>query len=367
MRRLAVVSAVAIVASVLLLAPGGALANFGIHGGYTMDTHTCAGCHRAHTAASSITWTNSKNEQDSALLLSPSAQLYEFCFTCHGSAAAGAATNVYDGVYEASEYGTLGDELNSGAFSEAVVGKNHHTYDGSSSHAWGGGGDIVMTCGSCHDVHGSSNYRLLKDVVNGVKVGGYTETSSGDFLPDPYVISNEPGYPAEGWRLHEDGAAQMARYQPNYTTPMYAKAPGEDPSRGISAWCAACHTKYHGSGGSVRYDARDGFGNVMRYPHPVNVPLSNYQGARPLNIAGLELPLAQEYGSWTTRGGAQDWMDCLTCHQSHGSDKKMKGFANVADATDPEPDSGVGSVPPGTTNSFLRLDNRGVCEACHNK
>ena len=26
---------------------------------------------------------------------------------------------------------------------------------------------IEMSCSTCHDVHGSSNYRLLKDVVNG--------------------------------------------------------------------------------------------------------------------------------------------------------------------------------------------------------
>jgi len=366
MKKLSVVFVAAVVASVVLLLPGVALANFGIHGGYTMDTHTCAGCHRAHTAASSITWTNSANEQRSALLLSDSDQLYEFCFTCHGSAAAGAATNVYDGVYEASEYGTLGDELNSGAFSEDVVGDNHHTYDGTAETAWGGDDEIVMTCGSCHDVHGSSNYRLLKDVVNGVEVGGYVEAADGEFLPDPYVISNEPGYPEDGWLLHDAGAAQIADYEPNYTMPMYATAPDNDPDKGISAWCAACHTRYHGTG-PTQYDAQDGFGDVMRYPHPVNVPLSSYLGARPLNISGLELPVAQEYGTWTPEASANDWLDCLTCHKSHGSDRQMSGFADVADATNPEPDSDDGSVPPGTKNAFLRLDNRGVCEACHNK
>ena len=48
-----------------------------------------------------------------------------------------------------------------------------------------------MTCASCHDPHGSSNYRLLTDQVNGNTVGGYV----ADDAPTPYVISVEPGYP----------------------------------------------------------------------------------------------------------------------------------------------------------------------------
>jgi hypothetical protein len=53
----------------------------------------------------------------------------------------------------------------------------------------------------------------------------------------------------------------------------------------------------------------------------------------------------------------------------------MTGYAAVADSTDPQPDSsyglvpgdGLGSVPPDDGNALLRMDNRGVCEACHNK
>jgi len=380
MRKFPLVLAVAVVASVLLIAPGIALANFGPHGGYSMDTDSCAGCHRAHTAASGITWTNTDGERRSALLLSTATELYEFCFTCHGQAAAGADTNVVDGVYEGTDHGSTGMMLNSGAFGDHVVGRNKHTYAGGSWGAWGGGdtgregvistgygNQIVMTCGSCHDVHGSSNYRLLKDVVNGVPVGGYTEPTPGTFVPNPYVISNEPGYPAGGWLLHEPGAAQIAGYTPNYTMPMYAKAPGADPTRGISAWCAACHTQYHRDdlATSSVYDANDGFGYTMRYRHPVNVELGNYKGPRSLIITDQVLPLAQD--SFSPTGSDTDWIDCLTCHRAHGSDAVMEGYANVFDSTDPEPDSGVGAVDPGTKNGLLRLDNRGVCQQCHNK
>ena len=399
LRKFTIALAVAVAASVLLLTPGIALANFAIHGGYPMETDACAGCHRAHTAASSITWTNDADEQRSALLLGTADEVYEFCFTCHGSDAAGAATNVEDGFYESDEYGTLGADLNGGGFGMAFT--STHTFNGGTWGAWGGGWtgkspddpasvlvtgygeQIVMSCSSCHDVHGSSNYRILRDVVNGVRVGGYDPVPTPqDPTPTPFVISNEPGYPAGGWLLHEPGAAQVAGYTPNYTTPMYAKAPGEDPEKGISAWCRACHTQYMTTSGTVQqtsivgdyfagttdpdgaYAANDGFGFVTRHRHPVNTELQNFlNAARPvIEPQALPTATAPDDVSWD-----EAWVDCLTCHVSHGTKATMSGYANVFDSTNPEPDSGVGGVDPANSSALLRLNDRGVCQDCHNK
>ena len=392
MRKLTIALAIAVAASVLLLTPGIALANFAIHGGYSMDTDACAGCHRAHTASSSITWNNGVEDR-SALLISTADETFEFCLTCHGDDAAGAATNVISGVYEADEWGTLGAELNGGGFERVggMAATSNHTFNGGSWGAWGGGEtgrdgiittgygeQIVMSCSSCHDVHGSSNYRILKDVVNGIRVGGY----DGGTVPTPYVISNELGYPSSGWELHEQGAIDMANYQPNYTEPAYAKAPAEDPKKGISGWCQACHTQYMTISGTTTegldadgyfagavntdgaYDANDGFGFVTRHRHPVNVELSNFLGPRDL-IEPANLPLAESLGGDVDFNDS--WVDCLTCHVSHGSAKTMSGFANVWDSTNPEEDSGVGGVDPANSSALLRLNDRGVCQDCHNK
>ena len=350
----------------MLLLPGSALADLRFHGGSAVGPETCAGCHRTHAATGGLTWGDADDEERSALSPARTGPLSDYCFSCHGSATTGATTNVFDGVYESSEHGTPGAELNGGAFGDHLVGGDHHSYDGDASPACGGPDAVVMTCGTCHDFHGSSNYRLLEDVVNGVRVGGYIETAGSARVPDPFVISNETGYPAGGWLPGAGRAAQMAAYDPDYSTPMYAKALGDDRARGISAWCAACHPEHHGAEASSRHDSDDGADVVVRVGHPVNVPLSAYQGPRPIPLADLALPLAHEPGSRTPEGRPSDWMDCLTCHRAHGSDAAMTGVASVV-AADAASGSGAGAASPAVRNALLRLDARGVCEACHNK
>ncbi len=268
MKRIGIVLALTAIA--LLAFTGIAFANFGIHGGYLVDTDACAGCHRAHTATSGITWTDADGAARSALLISTATKIYEFCYTCHGSGASGAATDVQGGVFDAvPSYGTdvnstVGWSLNGGGFeridglidgqsdTQTAIARgtttSSHEVGGASWNAWGEGlngpgAQVTMDCASCHDVHGSSNYRILKDEVKGFKVGGYI----GDFAtdpdpePDPWVISNEVGYPNGspgrdfGFRLHKvyDGATTNYdglvedEYKPNYTRAEYGQAPND--------------------------------------------------------------------------------------------------------------------------------------------
>ncbi len=402
MRKYTLIALIALAVALVALTPTAAFANFSIHGGYSMDTDACAGCHRAHTAASSITWTNGA-ASGSALLNSTASEIYEFCYTCHDSVSLGAETDVESGQYGGTLYGTPGGMLNGGGF-DSTSFSSQHMYTGSSWFAYGGSitpdllgnlsdntaPQIEMTCSTCHDVHGSSNYRLLKDLVNGRAVGGYDPTAPGytetDPLPTPWVISTEVGYPTMGWLLHEPGATQVAGYQPDYTNPSYAKAPDfdgdtlPDADKGMSGWCASCHIQYIFESGAstdtvpaytsydpaAGYDSLDGWGPATRHRHPVNVPLSNFAGQRSLIVTSNPLPLAHDAADAATND-ASDWIDCLTCHVAHGSAAVMTGYANVADSTDPLPDSGTGGIPPTGSSALLRMDNRGVCENCHNK
>jgi len=405
--------ALALAALVALAVPMMASANFAIHGNYVADTDACAGCHRAHTSVSTITWASGSGEQRSALLVSSATQMSEFCYACHDATGQGADTNVQEGIYEGTAFGAQGATLNGGgsefmpvynASLNATVSapvSSEHEFRGSSWGAFGGGYfgssgvadgqilgaqagesvDIKMDCATCHDPHGSPNYRILKTQVNGNQVGEYVGTGE-DPDPDGWVASVEPGWPAGGFRLHTSYPA----YTPDYTTPRYAKGydmltGDENPDKGMSGWCAGCHevylseatqqtkadgTTYMASASS--YNAGDGSGLKVRHRHPVNVPLSNYEGpdAANMRVSDNPLPLAHDLGDTNGSNDSEDWIECLTCHRAHGTVAAMSGYA--ADGSLPVDTDGVSRNNfVGDVSALLRQDNRGVCESCHNK
>ncbi|TLM90224.1 MAG: hypothetical protein FDZ75_06345, partial [Actinobacteria bacterium] len=379
MRSFALVLALA--ALVALALPATAMANFAIHGNYVSDTDACAGCHRAHTSISSITWSDVANNQHSALLVSSATQMWQFCYACHDATGQGADTNVEQGIYEGTLYGTQGAILNGGGFEslDVTLTTSTHMMRGASWGAYGGGytglgqagangqipgadvGESVpikMDCATCHDPHGSPNYRILKSYVNGNYVGGYQASASPtDPNPDGYVSSVETGWPTNGFRLHQSYPA----YRPNYTTPLYAKgynqgqatlangATGLNAVKGMSGWCAGCHSTYlrpveqfTKSNGTTYlasasiYNAGDGGGLKLRHRHPINVELSTYNAGDKASmvITDSVLPLAhsidETQGAPWNRDG--DWIECLTCHRAHGTIATMTGFASSAGA-----------------------------------
>lgn len=466
---------VAVLAMALTLGMTGiAMANFAIHGGYLVDTDACAGCHRAHTAMSSVTWSDSGGDAHSALLISNATTMRDFCYACHGHGTLnGAKTDVQGGVLDGqitsdseAGLGEVGKILNGGGFETLGYGNaagatrtygadtvdvsqkiatSQHDIDGTGvwyttgSTIWGSwgpgtangpGAKVDLNCTNCHDPHGSSNYRILNDAVQGRTVGGYVGDFKNDIDPDPdpWVISNEIGYPNGnggadlGFRLHKvywhnypAGPEVPGDYMPDYTNACYAEPAKGDMngaynSTGMSGWCTrACHDQYlvkagtlsnPGSGSSFgtysasgTYNAGDDAGAVVRHRHPINVPVGVFDGDRALQldphawtawdptIKWVDIPLlhltrngeAQGSPDNTSGNGTQtntldDGIDCLTCHRAHGTSAWMSGYANTdSNLGQAPPDSGIAGTPPTNDSALLRANDRGVCERCHNK
>jgi predicted CXXCH cytochrome family protein len=281
-------------------------------------TDSCASCHRVHTA------------EAGRLLAQPQGAL---CYTCHGSSATGANTDVEDGVgYSGGgRSGGKAGALRGGGFSYALIDSgaasgrqtgysnpdgvvpvraggadvtSTHSVDSSGLTAWGNGAisatadygkAIPLRCGSCHDPHGNGNYRILRAIPRDSGAG--TGVAIADAAPGDKVYTTE-----------------------NYWQVEDVKAPSFIAN--ISAWCSTCHTRYLSS--------------------------TSYTDS------GDAVFTQRHRSDQTAQGSAS----CVQCHVSHGSN-----------ASGGQTSSGgvhsLAGVPAPAGSYLLRIDNRGVCQMCH--
>ena len=322
--------------AVLLLVSSVALAGSGVHSVYEEDGDGCTGCHRDH----SITSLSTSSLAGEEATLSGTTQTTGSCLTCHGTAATGAYTNVEDGIFDITGRtgegtGTPDAALLGGGFERVGAGDNsftsRHEIDGIAYTVWDGGllGDldapqITMECATCHDTHGTSNYRMLRDNVNGQDVTAFVE-------------SNETGFPGGGFVPH----TSYGTYVPNFTDANY-KSPTTS-GQGMNGWCIACHSRLSDTQGPYDVEGDEG-GPAMRFRHPVeSISIQDYDyGGKSLNPT-LTRPYLDQPG---------DQLQCLTCHRAHGTDASMTGRCIIA---------------PTFNSSLLREVNRTVCQDCHQK
>lgn len=284
-------------------------------------TDSCAGCHRAHTA-------------DAPSLLKEDQT--DLCFACHGSAGAGSNLDVKQGI---SYAGAGTGALRGGGFEYALIDTDNptlgrgsgvipvlsagekqpttstHSINSTGQTAWGFGpisasvnyGKTVnLSCGNCHDPHGNGNYRILRSEPR--ELWSYYERKEGK---------------------NEEVTIPDAETTKDYTTTNYWRSDDTNAlgfAENIAAWCSLCHTRYKAD----HQGSTDSGDAVYKYRH--------------------------SSGS-TSQGGGQ--RSCIQCHVAHGSNASMGTKSNSI----PFPD---GSSASGDSR-LLRLDNRGVCQMCHEK
>ena len=401
----------------------------GLYSGTTTDF--CAGCHRAHSAASAN------------LLLKEQPGL---CYTCHGAGGSGAQTDVQDGTFYSLASTThvagvtASGALRGGGFAYALVQTgsftgslfggatigtqgptvttSHHSVDESAQVAWGNGAytgsvnygtTVDLACGSCHDPHGNHQYRILSPgpggsgiasfsfqagfanggrvFINDASTKTYTttnyanidagNTSSVNNITTPVTVPATTPTPGENWFGGPNDGSQVAY---NSTTKNWYGRYTEVSSQ----WCATCHTRYNALGGAAGVNSGDA---VYTFQHAIYRLLNPAAAGNVPGVNGWLTPAVYNTATPPVQIGGLGTVDltgtshgpkCLTCHMSHGTDASMTSvitsqFApgvnyNASGATQvlgPVDAGGHTNVALGST--LLRLDNRGVCEACHNK
>ena len=278
-----------------------------------------------------------------------------------------------------ADWGVANGQLMAGGF--AMTGQTSKHFDPSSRSLVFGvtfgtgatpGGTVAnqtagkMDCIDCHMPHRSNNYRMLRLKPNG---------ATSDIRVGSKITLGSPQ------QFTETSAGAMFNVNP----------PAALTNEGISAWCGSCHNYYfapfsdsvamaNGSAPrtaafSASYYAIDGGAAVIpTYMHAVDADL-DYVPRNGSSAIGIDMPVNLHTASNANNDKLPvasadnlydkgDRLTCITCHRAHGSNTTMTGEAALSGH---KLGSGAKQVSFDASNSYLlRLDNRGVCETCHN-
>ncbi|MDA8210905.1 MAG: Ig-like domain-containing protein [Clostridia bacterium] len=203
------------------------------------------------------------------------------------------------------------------------------------------GGHIELTCASCHNPHGSRHGRQLRDKVLVGTPAGTTMLRDTSDLDIVY------------------GGTQQIKIQ------VQSPYGNEQVSYNdqITRFCATCHWDYKATTAVSKTGAYD-----LKYRHKMgmgpNEGLNDGSKGFGYTSAKFELPLA------TIDMGPPGVVACITCHYAHGTFAVVNGISatdsiiisSADNSLDLQNLDGTKTEPP----KNLRMDNRGVCQNCHN-
>lgn len=361
-------------------------ASYGPHGKFTTDTNACGRCHQLHQAKAERLF-----RFDTSTNTSGNNAIYQICTYCHNFN--GQSTyDVKDGMIwdtaDGSRYAT-----NGGGFERMLVVEGPNAaatlVKANSSHqvnfaknasgeyirfnAPGGNSadHIALKCSSCHNPHGSSNARQLVEAVVVTDGTGAARTNLTAVSNLPEFVKNRFGdelsvYPAQ-----------------------------------ISDFCGACHQDYLNKTKSG--SETSGINVTTMYRHKMNMaadntfnylPTETKTDATDVNIGAqafggrsndgsfgfkagrLQLPLGTSQADPLTATTINKVV-CTTCHFAHGTSAEMtKAVINNSTSTDQIVSTNKatpynlltasGAIRYETIKN-LRMDNRAVCQNCHNR
>jgi hypothetical protein len=193
-----------------------------------------------------------------------------------------------------------------------------------------------MSCTSCHNPHGNTNFRLLYGVSH-VEAGNYTFTHAA---PD-----------AEGISI-EDTLRESSTHHTAY-------------KGGMSAWCANCHGNYHNNTTQMVHPSGQAMGANIAQTYGLYNGTAHPNGGTP---SSSYLPMvAFEDGAMTTSStgapSATSQVSCISCHRAHGSSAPNIGRWDFNIGTWAA--EGVESATYAIPNPWNDPAQRSACNKCH--
>lgn len=291
-----------VTAIVLVLFGLQSLSAAGFHAG---GVASCGACHTMHNLENGIPVNPSPDNNFLLIMNSPS----DLCLSCHASTLGavwsnapmspapelGAGNFVFHSAPNINDApnGMMVPLAGSHGIHNCVAPSRNAAQD--PVHATAPGGSFQaseLSCTSCHDPHGNTNFRMLR--------------GTGPLPGNNYIFVNEA--PAAAG-IDLSGPAESRTLHTAYQS-------------GWSMWCANCHGMYHESSGTG-------------FEHPVDETLDgdvvqsygyydgsgNPTGGNPLTSYLPQVPF-QDLGATTTSTGGpskSSRITCMTCHRAHGS------------------------------------------------